>query len=57
MNRGTPATNYSEERSRNFAQELEKVGENRLAREKERLLEHLEEGARANRKGKIKRRQ
>ncbi len=43
VNRGTTATNHSEECRKRLGEELEKVGGERLARETERLFEHLEE--------------
>ena len=42
-NRGTTAANHSEECRKRLAQDLEKVGDERLVRETERLFEHLEE--------------
>ena len=38
MNRGTTATNHSEECRKRLAEELEKVEDERLARETERLF-------------------
>ncbi len=42
-NRGTTASNHSEECRNRFAEELENVGDERLVREAERLFEYLEE--------------
>ncbi len=42
MTRGTTATNHSEECRKRFAKEREKVGDERLERETERLSECLE---------------
>ena len=42
-NRGTTAANHSEECRKRLAEELEKVGDERLVRETERLFEYLEE--------------
>ena len=43
MNRGTTATNHSGVQNR-VAKDLEKVGDELLVHEAERLLEYLEEG-------------
>ncbi len=43
MNRGTTAANHSEECRKRLDEELEKVGDERLVRETERLFEYLEE--------------
>ncbi len=43
MNRGATATNHSVECRTNVAEELDKFGDERLEREKDRLLEHMEE--------------
>ena len=51
-NRGTTAVNHSEECRKRLAEELEKVGDERLVRETERLFEHLEEEENKNEKGK-----
>ena len=42
-NRGTTAANHSEECRKRLSEELEKVGDERLVRETERLFEYLEE--------------
>ena len=43
VNRGTTAANHSEEHRKRIAEEVEKVGDERLVRETERLFEYLEE--------------
>ena len=42
-NKGTTAANHSEQCRKRVAEELDKVGDERLARETERLFEYLEE--------------
>ena len=53
MNRGTTATNHSEECRKRLAEELEKVGDERIARETERLFEHLEEEENKKKRAKV----
>ena len=43
-NRGTTPVGHAEERRKRIAEELEKIGDERLERERERLFEFLEEG-------------
>ena len=54
VNRGATAANHSEECRSRVAEELEKVGDERLARETERLFEYLEGDE--NKKGKRRQR-
>ena len=54
-NRGTTAANHSEERRKSLAEDWEKVGDERLVRETERLFEYLEEGENKKEKGKSER--
>ncbi len=52
VNRGTTATNHSEEYRNRLTEELEKVGDERLERETERLFEYLEEEENREKKAK-----
>jgi hypothetical protein len=48
-NRGTTAGNHAEECRKRLAEELEKIGDERLVRETERLFEYLEEDSKKKR--------
>ena len=52
-NRGTTAANHSEECRKRLAEELEKVGDERLVREAERLFEYLEEEENKKKRTKV----